>query len=59
MGHPLKQSGLLLINLFSLFMFMFILFFFGDRLYLCVKIAFKYAFFPVQLVLLFSVSQLP
>lgn len=57
MGHPLKQSGLLLINLFSLFMF--ILFFFGDRLYLCVKIAFKYAFFPVQLVLLFSVSQLP
>lgn len=57
MGHPLKQSGLLLINLFSLFMFMFILFFFGDRL--CVKIAFKYAFFPVQLVLLFSVSQLP
>lgn len=59
MGHPLKQSGLLLINLFSLFMFMFILFFFGDRLCLCVKIAFKYAFFPVQLVLLFSVSQLP
>lgn len=35
------------------------LYFFPDRLYLCLKIVFIYAFFPVQLNFLFSVSQLP
>lgn len=48
------QSGLLRIG-FNLF-FVYIL---SDRLSLCLKIAFKCAFFPGQLVFLLSISQLP
>lgn len=52
MGHPLKQSVLQLIY-FILFVYIL-----SDRLCPYLKIAFKYPFFPVQLVFLLSVSQL-